>query len=130
MRKYLRDFHDDSNGRNLPVYTRKSPEQVERELIYRALLEVKSDIMELKEILRRRPVPQGGVAVGHHVEDARIDTATDTQTEPIITLDAMEKRSITEALERYKGNRRFVSRALNISERTLYRKIKEYGLSA
>ena len=36
---------------------------------------------------------------------------------------------IAEALERFKGNRRVAARALNISERTLYRKIKEYGWS-
>ena len=37
---------------------------------------------------------------------------------------------IAEALDRYKGNRRVAARALHISERTLYRKIKEYGLEA
>jgi len=35
---------------------------------------------------------------------------------------------IIQALERYTGNRRLAAKALNISERTLYRKIKEYGL--
>jgi transcriptional regulator with PAS, ATPase and Fis domain len=40
----------------------------------------------------------------------------------------MEHRLIAEALARSKGNRRMAARALNISERTLYRKIKEYGL--
>jgi transcriptional regulator with PAS, ATPase and Fis domain len=40
----------------------------------------------------------------------------------------MEHRLIAEALDRSKGNRRMAARALNISERTLYRKIKEYGL--
>jgi transcriptional regulator with PAS, ATPase and Fis domain len=35
---------------------------------------------------------------------------------------------IVEALDRSKGNRRTAARVLNISERTLYRKIKEYGL--
>ena len=45
-----------------------------------------------------------------------------------LSLEEMEHRMIAEALERYKGNRRVAARALNISERTLYRKIKEYGL--
>jgi len=35
---------------------------------------------------------------------------------------------ILSALERFNDNRRLASKALNISERTLYRKIKEYGL--
>jgi len=40
----------------------------------------------------------------------------------------MERRMIVTALERFQGNRRLAARALKISERTLYRKIKEYGL--
>ena len=59
---------------------------------------------------------QGGVAVGQPSE------------ETILSLEQMERRMIAEALERYKGNRRIAARVLNISERTLYRKIKEYGL--
>ena len=38
-------------------------------------------------------------------------------------------RAIESALERHEGNRRLAARDLNISERTLYRKIKEYGLA-
>ena len=45
-----------------------------------------------------------------------------------MSLEEMEHRMIAEALERSKGNRRMAARALNISERTLYRKIKDYGL--
>jgi transcriptional regulator with PAS, ATPase and Fis domain len=40
----------------------------------------------------------------------------------------MERKMIQTALERHEGNRRLAARDLNISERTLYRKIKEYGL--
>jgi transcriptional regulator with PAS, ATPase and Fis domain len=50
------------------------------------------------------------------------------QEEPNLSLNNMEHRLIAEALQRFKGNRRVAARALNISERTLYRKIKEYGL--
>jgi transcriptional regulator with PAS, ATPase and Fis domain len=45
-----------------------------------------------------------------------------------ISIEEMEHRLIAGALARSKGNRRTAARALNISERTLYRKIKEYGL--
>ena len=50
------------------------------------------------------------------------------QEQPSLSLQEMEHRMIAEALQRFKGNRRVAARALNISERTLYRKIKEYGL--
>ncbi len=39
-----------------------------------------------------------------------------------------ERRAIKDALDRNDGRRKAAARELNISERTLYRKIKEYGL--
>ncbi len=44
------------------------------------------------------------------------------------SLDEVERQMIAEALERLNGRRKAVAEQLGISERTLYRKIKEYGL--
>jgi transcriptional regulator with PAS, ATPase and Fis domain len=41
----------------------------------------------------------------------------------------VEARHIRELLDRYAGNRRQVAEDLRISERTLYRKLKKYGLT-
>ena len=43
-------------------------------------------------------------------------------------LDEVEKEMIRKALERHHGKRKSAAKDLNISERTLYRKIKEYNL--
>ena len=43
-------------------------------------------------------------------------------------IEDMTIEAIRRALERHKGNRKYAARELQISERTLYRKIKEYGL--
>jgi len=43
-------------------------------------------------------------------------------------MEDMEKEMIRSALERNRGRRRNAAQELRISERTLYRKIKEYGL--
>jgi transcriptional regulator with PAS, ATPase and Fis domain len=48
--------------------------------------------------------------------------------EETLSLDDMERMAILRALERHRGKRREAAKELNISERTLYRKIKEYGL--
>ncbi len=128
VKKYLREFHENGDGRNLPVSTHKTPEQAERELIYRALLEMKNDIMQIKDILRQQPNTPGPVPVGSHYVEADIDTIDHEKNERFVPLDEMEKRMIIGALERFEGNRRLASKALNISERTLYRKIKEFGL--
>ena len=45
-----------------------------------------------------------------------------------LSLDEVEKDMIRKALERHRGKRKNAAADLKISERTLYRKIKEYGL--
>ena len=45
-----------------------------------------------------------------------------------ITMSEIEREVIERCLKQFKGNRRKTANALDISERTLYRKIKEYGL--
>ena len=60
--------------------------------------------------------------------DADIDTENHSTGDNFVPLNEMEKRMIMSALERFNDNRRLAAKALNISERTLYRKIKEYGL--
>lgn len=45
-----------------------------------------------------------------------------------LSLEQMEKEMINKALTKYKGRRKEASQELGISERTLYRKIKQYDL--
>ena len=45
-----------------------------------------------------------------------------------ISLEEIEHEMIKRCLEKFNGNRRKTAEALNISERTLYRKIKEYEI--
>ena len=119
LRKYLQGGEPVMTERNLPVVTNRSVEQAERELIYRALLDIRSNIMELKDILLERSVVGTDDAATH---------PGNGENGSGMSLDDMEKRMIISALERYAGNRRLAARDLKISERTLYRKIKDYGL--
>jgi len=50
-----------------------------------------------------------------------------TQNKPM-TLEDMERKMIKLTLEKHRGRRRSAAEELEISERTLYRKIKEYGI--
>ena len=52
----------------------------------------------------------------------------DSAAESTPTLEDTERETIRRALERNEGRRKATAQELNISERTLYRKIKEYGL--
>ena len=54
------------------------------------------------------------------------DVEEDDRPHELPTLETAERLLIEEALERFEGNRRQTAQALGISERTLYRKIKEF----
>lgn len=53
---------------------------------------------------------------------------TEEYVEESLSLDEVEKEMIRKALEKHHGKRKSAAKDLNISERTLYRKIKEYEL--
>ena len=57
-----------------------------------------------------------------------VENVVDEYIEEALSLDDVEKKTILAALERNKGKRRHAAKELNISERTLYRKIKEYDI--
>ncbi|MBE6312809.1 MAG: sigma-54-dependent Fis family transcriptional regulator [Bacteroidales bacterium] len=57
-----------------------------------------------------------------HIED------TEEYVEETLSLEDMEKDVIKKALEKHRGKRKEAANELKISERTLYRKIKEYGI--
>ena len=48
--------------------------------------------------------------------------------EESLSLEDQEKDLIRKALEKHRGKRKYAAQELGISERTLYRKIKEYNL--
>ena len=51
------------------------------------------------------------------------------EVEESLSLEDREKELIKKALEKHKGKRKYAAAELGISERTLYRKIKEYNLT-
>jgi transcriptional regulator with PAS, ATPase and Fis domain len=102
------------SSRNLPVFLRKTPEDADREILYRALFEIKKDLIELKDIV----LLTGREAVIKGEEPKK----------NLFALDVIERDTIKAALDKTRGNKRKASKLLNISERTLYRKIKQYDL--
>jgi DNA-binding NtrC family response regulator len=103
-----------------PSTVRENP-QSERELIYRALLELRSDIAEIKNMLHER-------GTNPPIQNALALPASTNGSQPIRSLDELETEAIQHALNFYHGNRRHAASALGISERSLYRKLKEKGL--
>lgn len=59
---------------------------------------------------------------------ADLDDAEEVIEEEDLNLEKAERRLIEKALQRYRNRRKMAADELGISERTLYRKIKDYGL--
>jgi DNA-binding NtrC family response regulator len=75
----------------------------------------------------QHPTTSGRPAASLHNDDNIQDTEAVEEAEAM-SLDEVEKEMIKKALERNRGRRRAAAKELNISERTLYRKIKLYDL--
>jgi transcriptional regulator with PAS, ATPase and Fis domain len=106
----------------LPVHVNRTKEEAEREMIYASVLALHRDVREVLAILRDN-------AGGRPPETMRevFPEAAEDRHKPQ-NLAGLERAAIVEALRLSNGNRRKAAEALGISERTLYRKIKEYGL--
>jgi transcriptional regulator with PAS, ATPase and Fis domain len=101
--------------KNLPIHLQRSSESLDREMILGALIEIKKDLNELKNFAYRSNIPQKS-------EEANYDL------DEIIPITKLEKDAIKKALSFTKESKRKAANLLGISERTLYRKIKEYGI--
>lgn len=110
---------------NLPVPLNLPREQAEREIIYRTLLSLKMDINEVKDLILAQNQANFSQPAYSYSEN-NIDE--DSNELKPTTMAGMEREMIKQTLNKYSGSRRKTARALQISERTLYRKIKEYGL--
>lgn len=76
------------------------------------------------------PVPVPTINISATKQMPMDDDIQDTEeyVKETLSLDEVEKEMIRKALDRHHGKRKNAAKDLNISERTLYRKIKEYGL--
>ena len=102
----------ENDERNLPMTLHKTPESLDREMILGALIEIKKDLNELKKL-----------AYGSNNQDESIEEIGE-----ITPLHILEKEAIIKALNFTKGSKRKAANLLGLSERTLYRKLKEYQI--
>jgi len=122
---------DQRRSENLPVPLNKKPDQAERELIYRSLIALKLDVDEIKQMLQsimENRVPVTGSDNLSMYDFGGVGVQSEVREVKSMTMDSMERELIKDTLKKFGGSRRKTARALQISERTLYRKINEYGL--
>jgi transcriptional regulator with PAS, ATPase and Fis domain len=159
-------------GSNLPAVIKdkkaESDFSNEREILYKVLFDMKSDLNDLKKLTlellqngsakvqeanknliqkiygqkedteiefeepRMSVIPSQTISQQEEFEDENDDQnylfAEAVEEEETLRLDAKEIELIKKALDRNKGKRKAAADELGISERTLYRKIKQFDL--
>lgn len=74
------------------------------------------------------PSPGETATVDYPTTNETDDYEAHEEVEESLSLEDREKELIQKALEKHRGKRKYAASELGISERTLYRKIKEYNL--
>jgi len=106
----------------------------EREILYKVLFDMKNDLNDLKRVTKELMSDtnhniEDEKVVSHYVEKPTLSIAEkEIQEDSFLTLQEQEKILIEKSLKRHQGRRKDAAEELGISERTLYRKIKEYLL--
>lgn len=154
LRGYLPESVTHSVGTSLVPVGRQMEERTfanEREILYQVLFDMKRDITSLKQavstlsqgVQHYEPVSttliptdvsdlhteaeelSEPVVEQHHEEPEQPTEATDLLSGPM-TIEEAERILIMRALERHGGNKTDAAEELNISPRTLYRKLQSY----
>lgn len=161
----LRNYLPNYSATTLPMLasdSKKESDFSERDLLYKVLFDMKSDLSELKKMVITM-LREGTDDLSREDRNEMLaklynDTATPSspllpepydyekdatlataepyennfeehiEVEESLSLEDREKELIEKALEKHRGKRKYAAHDLGISERTLYRKIKEYDL--
>ena len=107
---------EDKEISNLPIHLDRPSDVLDREMIYRALIEIKKDLIDLKKLAEKNIDSSGSMNENIDVNE-------------VVPIDRLEHEAIINALNFTKWNKKKAAELLKISERTLYRKIKEYEIN-
>ena len=111
----------------------------EREILYKVLFDMKNDLTELKKITydiikdnNSNSLENSNSTIFKEIkedQDASIyKTDTTIEIEETLSLMQQEKKLIIRALNKHRDRRKDAAKELGISERTLYRKLKEFEI--
>lgn len=147
LAKYL---PDDGSQTSAPILVqdaanRQQAGDFERELLYKMLFDMRAEMSEIKQLLNeiisgRQASPEqsdriAGLLQAHaipvqqeHAGTGYADSEDITEPPHELTKEEMMRNAIIKALRKHNGRRKEAAKDLFISERTLYRKIKELGI--
>ncbi len=124
----------------------------EREILYKILFELRGNVNDMRremgnlkkrieEVQNLKTIPVDSMTgtqlapispiqpLSPTLEDAVAEEYVEPEKEPeSLNLDVLGKQMLEKALDRNNGNRKKAAQELGISDRTLYRRLKQYGL--
>ena len=137
----LKKYIPEEGVSHLPVRTEGhgADYMTDRDIIFKVLYQLRQEIEELKSGIVKSQVPVSSViakrddvgdvieerSVVDYDEDAEISSGKESQD---FSIQSMNADLIRRSLEKHNGKRKAAAAELGISERTLYRKIKELNL--
>ncbi len=147
LKKYL---PDDGSGQRMPVHvgnkTSDGDKELEREILYKVLFDMRTEINDIKGMMREllggdaTPEQMDRIAgllqaappqnIVHPEPEQHFAHSEDVTEEPprAMTKDEMLREAIVKALRKHNGRRKEAAKELFMSERTLYRKIKDLDI--
>ena len=117
----------------------------ERDLLYKVLFDMRKDITELRKTVDEltsgqmpaatpikatvlNPAEHANMVDYTNTQDVEVEYFQEKPTNDSLSLQDKENEVIVKALRKHNGKRKDAAKELGISERTLYRKIKEYDI--
>lgn len=155
LQKYLPDY---LHTKLPVIYERHIDEKTfnnEREILYKILFDMKNDVQDLKQLVLgimqkgtsstevrennaqiiqklyqsvNGPKSEPAKSFNIHSSEREVIQDTEEIVEESLSLEEKEIELIRKALEKHRGKRKYAAEELGISERTLYRKIKEFNI--
>lgn len=154
LRQFIPDDQESTQLTTVTNFTGEHSYEKERDILYKILYELKGSVSDLRrevDSLRKRieednsldaitsytknlPAPAQKTAIRSYIPQEEFKNAEDVEAEEIkdgdsnFNLDNIVKQRVEKALERNGGNRKKAAQELGISDRTLYRRIRQYGI--
>ena len=153
----LKNYIPEIDRSNLPARMEtpvsKGEFKTEREILYKVLFDMRSDISNLKtavqsiikggplnentdehsiipheDLSNMEPISPSLEKNHEEISQETLDLEPSEESNSNLSLQDLEIEMIKRAIERHRGRRKEAAEELGISERTLYRKIKQYDL--
>lgn len=131
LRRYL-PAEENQSGLVLRTPTQESGKDYSHEigLLYNMVMQNRKELQELKDLMAKGRMDVTVSPMNGETLDGRGNEVVEAEAEEVgsLRIEDGERERIKRALELSGGNRKVAAETVGLSERTLYRKIKEYGL--